>query len=84
MRYTLALGAVQFACVYDAARGILTFNGTDHHLDSNNVVVIDRIDGAGGPPQIRQRFALTLPVYPGGPEGVAVVKAIRELQEYLR
>ena len=84
LRYTLAVGAVHFECVYDAARQILTYNGSVQQIDSSNVVVIDRIDGVGGPPQTLRLFTLTLPAYRGGPEGVVMVREIREVQEYLR
>ena len=84
VRYSIAIGTAQFECRYDPERHILTYNGRSYQLDDTNVVVIDRIDGVDGSPEIVRRLKLQLPAYNGGPDMAALFREIAELQEFLR
>jgi hypothetical protein len=84
MTYSIAIGDVRFECRYDLERHILTWNGRDYQLDDNNVVLIDRIDGVGGSPEIVRQLKLQLPAHTGRPDMAALIREIPELQEFLR
>ena len=84
VRYGIAIGDAQFECRYDAERHMLTYNGRDYQLGDTNVVIIDRIDRVGGPPEIIRRLKLQLPTYSGGRGMAAPLRELFELQEYLR
>jgi hypothetical protein len=84
MRYSISIGDVQFECRYDPDRHVLTWNGRDYQLDDDNVVLIDRIDGVGGSPEIARRLKLQLPGYTGTTDMIGRIRGIPELQEFLR
>lgn len=45
---------VRYVLNYDPATNVLNVNGADVALDEGNVVLVDRIDGVGGPPVVRR------------------------------
>ena len=83
IRYSFSIGSVQFECVYDPERHSLRYGGRDYQLADTNVVLIDRIDGVGGPPEIAQRWKLQLPAH-DGPRMAELIRGIPELQSVLR
>ncbi len=84
VRYSLSVGIVQFECVYDPERHSLTYRGQTYQLADTNAVVIDRIDGVGGSPEIIRRLKLPLPAFNGGRNMAARIRDIPELQDLLR
>jgi hypothetical protein len=83
VRYSLSIGAVQFDCTYDPAGHALTYRGRTYQLADTNVMVIDRIDGVGGLPEIIRRLKVKLPGYDRGRNMAALIREIPELQELL-
>ena len=48
------VGPVRYTLVYDGATNVLDVNGARVNLNEGNVVLVDRIDGVGGPPIVRR------------------------------
>jgi hypothetical protein len=50
----MQIGDVRFASEFHMTSNVLDIHGVRVPLDSGNVVLVDRIDGVGGPPVVRQ------------------------------
>ena len=50
----MQMGDIRFASEFDRASNVLDIHGVRVPLDSGNVILVDRIDGVGGPPVVRQ------------------------------
>ena len=84
VRYSFAIGDAQFECSYDPERHVLNYGGREYQLGDNNVVIIDRIDRVGGPPEIVRQLRLQLPAYSGRGDMAALIREVSGLQEFLQ
>ncbi len=60
VRHSLTIGSTTFEYSYQPRERILRLGDTWLSLDSSNVVIIDRVDGVGGPPTVVGRLTLRL------------------------
>ncbi len=84
VQHSLTIGSKHFAYTYQPSDRALQVGETRYPLEGANVVVIDRVDGVGGPPTVvrRLKFEMT-----GKPNAMALADSLRrmpELQEFLR
>src|SRR5688500_18537442 len=84
VRYRFAIGLARFDCTYDPERHVLTYDGREYQLGDNNVVLIDRIDRVGGPPEIVRQLRIQLPAYSGRGDMAALIREVPGLLEFLR
>ncbi len=84
VQHSLTIGSKHFEYTYQPSDRTLQIGETRYPLDGANVVVIDRVDGVGGPPTVvcRLKFEMT-----GKPNAMALSDSLRrmpELQEFIR
>jgi len=53
MRFSWSVGDVHYGAEYDAQTDSLRIAGSTLFLGDGNVVLLDRVDGVGGPPGVR-------------------------------
>ncbi len=82
--YRTTIGSREFELSYYANRRILRVDNTDYPLDASNVLVIDRVDGIGGPPIMIRQLRLILPAVEPRSEFPMALSKLRALQEFLR
>lgn len=84
VQHSLTIGSRHFEYIYQPSDRTLSIGDTRYALEGANVVVVDRIDGVGGPPTVVRRLKLEMT---GKPDAVALWNSLRrmpQLQEYLR
>ena len=82
--YSLTIGTTTFEYSYLDEGRVLRLYGARYPLDGANVVVIDNVDGAGGPPTVVQRLTLPLPVRVRTFQLPDSLRQIPGLQEFIR
>jgi hypothetical protein len=84
LRHTLTIGSKEFEYTYHPDNRTLVIGESRYPLESANVVVIDRVDGVGGPPTVVRSLRLDMTGKASSHALHEWVMSMPELQEFIR
>ncbi|HEY7567342.1 MAG TPA: hypothetical protein VH762_07205 [Gemmatimonadaceae bacterium] len=84
LQHSLTIGSKEFEYTYHPGNRTLAIGESRYPLDSANVVVIDRVDGVGGPPTVVRQLHLDVTGKASSHALHEWVMNVPELQDYIR